>query len=235
MAVAIVACDTQASLRDAHVAADMSTSGGDRMGLTRGELEEYATKSREHFERLLKEFVEIPSVSAEPDRRKDLERCAELGAATIRDFGGQAEIHRVPGGPPVVLGSFESGEGSADRHGLQSSRRRAGLAGDRALADGAVHVHAAGRHLLRPGHHRRQGPGALGAVRGPRRARRRGAGEHQGAVGAGGGGRLAPLRGHAARASAPAAETDAVVVSDTVWVSRGAAGAVRRGYAACRR
>jgi acetylornithine deacetylase/succinyl-diaminopimelate desuccinylase-like protein len=65
------------------------------MGLTRPELEQFASKSREQFERLLKELVEIPSVSAEPDRSNELERCAELGAATIRDFGGQAEIHRI--------------------------------------------------------------------------------------------------------------------------------------------
>src|SRR4029450_3402434 len=78
------------------------------MALTRPELEQFASKSRARFEELLKEFVEIPSVSAEPDRVHELERCAELGAATIRDFGGQAEIHRVPEGPPVVLGSFGS-------------------------------------------------------------------------------------------------------------------------------
>ena len=82
-----------------------------RATFTRPELQRYATTNRKRFERLLKEFVEIPSVSAEPDRKKDLERCAELGAATIRDFGGRAEIHSVKGAPPVVLGSFESGKG----------------------------------------------------------------------------------------------------------------------------
>ena len=82
-----------------------------RKDFARPELEQYAASNRTHFERLLKEFVEIPSVSAEPDRKKDLERCAELGAATIRDFGGRAEIHRAKGAPPVVLGSFESGKG----------------------------------------------------------------------------------------------------------------------------
>ncbi len=79
--------------------------------LARPELQRYAAKNKQRFERLLKEFVEIPSVSAEPERKRDVERCAELGAATIRDFGGRAELHRVAGGPPVVLGSFESGKG----------------------------------------------------------------------------------------------------------------------------
>ena len=37
------------------------------MALTRPELEQFAKKERGNFERLLKEFVEIPSVSADPD------------------------------------------------------------------------------------------------------------------------------------------------------------------------
>src|SRR5215510_4535808 len=78
------------------------------MAFTRTELERYASESRGHFERLLKEFVEIPSVSADPARAGELERCAELGASTIRTFGGQADIHRIAGAPPVVLGAFGS-------------------------------------------------------------------------------------------------------------------------------
>jgi acetylornithine deacetylase/succinyl-diaminopimelate desuccinylase-like protein len=81
------------------------------MAFTHSELERFANKERDRFEQLLKDFVEIPSVSADPDRRADLERCAELGLETVRAFGGQAEIHRVPGGPPVVLGSFGSARG----------------------------------------------------------------------------------------------------------------------------
>src|SRR5215813_13057742 len=81
------------------------------MAMTRPSLEQFAADQRPRFEQLLKEFVEIPSVSAEPDRKADLERCAELGLATVRAFGGRAEIHRVRDGPPVVLGSFGSGKG----------------------------------------------------------------------------------------------------------------------------
>ena len=65
-----------------------------RKDFARPELEQYAASNRRHFERLLKEFVEIPSVSAEPDRKKDLERCAELGAAT------DPRLRRPCGYPP---------------------------------------------------------------------------------------------------------------------------------------
>src|SRR5215510_1790445 len=81
------------------------------MAFTRPRLNQFAAKHRSRFAQLLKDFVEIPSVSADPDHKKDLERCGELGLATVRAFGGRADIHRVPGGPPVVLGSFEAGKG----------------------------------------------------------------------------------------------------------------------------
>ena len=49
------------------------------MTFTRSQLQQYATNARGQFEHLLKEFVEIPSVSADPAHKADLERCAELG------------------------------------------------------------------------------------------------------------------------------------------------------------
>ena len=73
---------------------------------TRPELARFAARERDRFERALKDFVEIPSVSADPARMSEVVGCAELGAATIRSFGGRAELHRVPGGNPIVLGSF---------------------------------------------------------------------------------------------------------------------------------
>src|SRR5262249_23203392 len=82
--------------------------GGSAMAMTRQGLEQFAEKERSRFEQLLKDFVEIPSVSADPDHRADLEQCTELGLSTVRAFGGRAEIHRILDGPPVVLGSFGS-------------------------------------------------------------------------------------------------------------------------------
>ena len=112
------------------------------MTFTRAELEHFAAKERDRFEDLLKDFVEVASVSADPAHKRDIERCAELGAATLRAFGGRAELYRVPGGSPVVLGSFDSGPAPSDDHRLQPPRRAAGLEGDRALAERSLHVHA---------------------------------------------------------------------------------------------
>jgi acetylornithine deacetylase/succinyl-diaminopimelate desuccinylase-like protein len=77
------------------------------MPLQRPELEAFARRERDSYEALLRDFVEVPSVSADPARKGDIERVAELAAATIRRFGGRAELHRAPGGAPVVFGGFD--------------------------------------------------------------------------------------------------------------------------------
>jgi acetylornithine deacetylase/succinyl-diaminopimelate desuccinylase-like protein len=82
------------------------------MAFTKAQLEKHAARERDRYEEMLKDFVEVRSISADPERTRDVEHVAELGATTIRAFGGRAELHRVPGGSPVVLGSFETG---ADR------------------------------------------------------------------------------------------------------------------------
>lgn len=63
---------------------------------------------RKEFEELLKRFVEVPTVSADPEHKADIRRGAELAAETIREFGGKAKIIRTSGNP-VVHGSFETG------------------------------------------------------------------------------------------------------------------------------
>ncbi len=70
----------------------------------------FANSEREKFEAKLREFVEIPSVSAEPDRKGDIRRCAELAAETILDFGGEASILETDGNP-LVHGRFEGNGG----------------------------------------------------------------------------------------------------------------------------
>jgi acetylornithine deacetylase/succinyl-diaminopimelate desuccinylase-like protein len=78
------------------------------MPLQLDSLRETARRERGGFEDLLRQFVEVPSVSADPDRKRDVERIAELSVETIRRFGGRAELHRVAGGNPVMLGRFHS-------------------------------------------------------------------------------------------------------------------------------
>ena len=78
------------------------------MKLDKKSLSKYAENQRALFEKTLKEFVEIPSVSSEPERLPEIRRCAELAAKTIRGFGGKASILKTPGNP-LVHGRFDVG------------------------------------------------------------------------------------------------------------------------------
>jgi acetylornithine deacetylase/succinyl-diaminopimelate desuccinylase-like protein len=76
------------------------------MPVEKSSLLAFANRERHRFERTLKEFVEIPSVSSEPERQADIRRCAELAAQTIRDCGGEPSILETAGNP-IVHGRFD--------------------------------------------------------------------------------------------------------------------------------
>ena len=80
------------------------------MTLDRKSLAAFAEANREQFESLLKDFVEIPTVSAQPEHKPDIARGVELATATIRAFGGRAEVIETEGNP-IVHGIFDAGEG----------------------------------------------------------------------------------------------------------------------------
>jgi acetylornithine deacetylase/succinyl-diaminopimelate desuccinylase-like protein len=81
------------------------------MKLDKKSLSTFAENQRDAFEAKLKEFVEIPTVSSEPERLPDIRRMAEVAAQTIREFGGQASVLETPGNP-LVHGRFDVGGGA---------------------------------------------------------------------------------------------------------------------------
>lgn len=74
--------------------------------LQRDKLALFADRERPRFEELLKEFVEIPTVSADPAHRGDIERTVDLAVATIEGFGGKGQVYRARRGHPLVVGDF---------------------------------------------------------------------------------------------------------------------------------
>ena len=72
-------------------------------------LSAFAESERTSFEKSLRELVEIPSVSADPERKKDVRRCADVAARLLRAFGGKAEIIETAG-HPIVFGQIRSGD-----------------------------------------------------------------------------------------------------------------------------
>jgi acetylornithine deacetylase/succinyl-diaminopimelate desuccinylase-like protein len=71
----------------------------------RDDLKNWTSSNRERFEELLKKFVEVPSVSADPARKGDIGRMAELAAATLREFGFESRLIATAGNP-IVHGRF---------------------------------------------------------------------------------------------------------------------------------
>jgi acetylornithine deacetylase/succinyl-diaminopimelate desuccinylase-like protein len=76
------------------------------MSLDKELLFAFAKRERDHFEDTLREFVEIPTVSADPDRADDIRNCAEKAVAKIVEFGGQATILETDGFP-IIHGRFD--------------------------------------------------------------------------------------------------------------------------------
>ena len=67
--------------------------------LTREALAQFAAESRAAFEAELKTLVEIPSISADPDHQGDIRRCAEAARSLFERHGGKAEILETSGNP----------------------------------------------------------------------------------------------------------------------------------------
>ena len=68
-------------------------------------LASYADSVREKFETTLREIVEIPTVSVEPERKGDMARGAEYAANLLRSLGAEARVYET-GGHPLVHGRF---------------------------------------------------------------------------------------------------------------------------------
>jgi len=77
------------------------------MNIEKKQLVAWAKSERGRFEETLKQFVEIPSVSAEPERKPDIQRCADAAAQLIESFGGKAKIYKTDG-HPIVHGRFRA-------------------------------------------------------------------------------------------------------------------------------
>src|SRR5688572_13778294 len=78
--------------------------------ITKSSLTAWANSRRSEFEATLKQIIEIPSVSAQPDHKKDIDRGVEFAVQTIRRLGGEAEVLRTAGNP-IVFGRFNDGGG----------------------------------------------------------------------------------------------------------------------------
>jgi acetylornithine deacetylase/succinyl-diaminopimelate desuccinylase-like protein len=188
------------------------------MNIDKASLVAFAKNERDRFERTFEHFVQIPSVSSDPERQRDIRRCAELAAQTIRDFGGEPKIIETAG-YPIIHGKFDTAVGapsvtvynhldvqpaSRDTEPWDSDPFTFTKVGDRYFGRGTTDD---------------KGP-ALTALWGIRAAREAGVPinvrvlwELEEEIGS-------PNFEAAMKAHAKELATDSVVVSDTIWVAR---------------
>src|ERR1043165_1232983 len=74
--------------------------------LKRDSLLSFANSHREEFEALLERFVETPTVSVDPNHAEDIRKGDDLTVATIQRYGGKVEIYRADKGNPVIHAVF---------------------------------------------------------------------------------------------------------------------------------
>lgn len=72
-------------------------------------LDAYIRDSRPHFEEMLAEMVQIPSISMDPRHAPDIFRMASLAVQFLRGLGADAQVVRTKG-YPVVSGGWTTGK-----------------------------------------------------------------------------------------------------------------------------
>jgi acetylornithine deacetylase/succinyl-diaminopimelate desuccinylase-like protein len=72
-------------------------------------LDSYIKNSRTDYENKLGEFIEIPTISMDPERKDDIRHGAQLAKQYLESIGATAEIVETPGFP-VVFGELKAGD-----------------------------------------------------------------------------------------------------------------------------
>ena len=75
-------------------------------GFSKESLKKYAAASRGEFEKVLGDLVQIPSVSGQPEHKADVRRAAEYAVGLLESFGAKAKLYET-GGHPIVYGRFD--------------------------------------------------------------------------------------------------------------------------------
>jgi acetylornithine deacetylase/succinyl-diaminopimelate desuccinylase-like protein len=177
----------------------------------------YTEACRTDFESRLKEWVEIPTISAEPEHKSDIDRGADAAIQLLRSFGAQAEKVPTPGNP-VVVGRFITGN---DRPTVTIYNHLDVQPANEPQWQRAPFVfHKDGDRYIGRGSTDDKGP-ALTALFGARYAVEHGTPvniqfiwELEEEIGS-------PNFEHFMKAKSKELVTDSVVVSDTIWIARG--------------
>jgi acetylornithine deacetylase/succinyl-diaminopimelate desuccinylase-like protein len=180
-------------------------------------IDDYIQSAQNEFETKLREWVEIPTISAEPEHKPDIERGAQAAVTYLRSLGADAEVCPTPGNP-VVVGRFMTG----------SSRPTVTIynhldvqpANEPQWQREPFVFHKDGNRYIGRGSTDDKGP-ALTALFGARYAVEQGTPvniqfiwEFEEEIGS-------PNFEHFLKGKAKDLKTDSIAVSDTIWIARG--------------
>lgn len=186
--------------------------------LGREELFHHAEQLRQEYEELLGQYIQIPTVSSDPAYAGEIRRGVEQVLASVREFGGQAEVIETKGNP-VVYATFDSADKKAPVVALYNHMdvQPASIETEPWDSEPFKMVRRDGHYIGR-GATDDKGP-ALTALFGMRTARQLGVPlnfrliwEFEEEIGS-------PNFDEALKQIAKKERLDAVVVSDTVWVA----------------
>ena len=79
--------------------------------ITAAQIEEWIKKQKSSFLADYKKLVECPSVSMQPEHKKDIEECAKIAAEYLRTAGAEVTVFKTKGNP-VVFGHIENKPGA---------------------------------------------------------------------------------------------------------------------------
>jgi len=183
----------------------------------KSDIERYVEAAQPAYEEKLREWVEIPTISAEPEHQADIERGAEAAVQYLRSLGADAMAVPTPGNP-VVVGKFITG---ADRATVTIYNHLDVQPANEPQWQRAPFVfHKEGNRYIGRGSTDDKGP-ALTALFGARYAVEKGTKvniqfiwEFEEEIGS-------PNFEHFMKANAKRLATDSVAVSDTIWIARG--------------
>src|SRR6266705_1906106 len=183
----------------------------------KSDIDRFVEAARPEYEAKLREWVEIPTISAEPEHKGDIQRCSEAAVRYLRSVGADAEAISTPGNP-VVVGKFVTGKG---RQTITIYKHLDVQPANEPQWQREPFVfHKDGNQYIGRGSTDDKGP-ALTALFGARYAAEQGTPlniqfiwELEEEIGS-------PNFEHFMKSRAKELATDSVAVSDTIWIARG--------------
>ncbi len=70
-------------------------------------IDSYISSIRHEYEQNLKALVDIPSVSADPQHKKDIEGVAAAASTLLKSSGAEVQVLKTEG-YPVIIGEFKN-------------------------------------------------------------------------------------------------------------------------------